>query len=74
MSDVKQLSALVDRLVFVMAMSSANDIVEQLENFLKILKEEQVFNQSSDHSVIRFLHPKDLQVNNSLISYNVLYQ
>lgn len=56
-------------ILFVMATTSANGVIEQLEKLLKILKEEQVFDQSGDRPVIQFLHPKDLQVNNNLICY-----
>ncbi|XP_071625794.1 cysteine sulfinic acid decarboxylase-like isoform X1 [Temnothorax longispinosus] len=58
-----QICRLVDHfnILFVMAASSANDIIELLEKFLKILKKEQVFDQSGDHPVVQFLYPKDLQ-------------
>jgi len=48
-----------------MTASNSNNIIELLENFLKILKEEQVFDRSSDYSII--IHLKDSQVNNSLV-------
>lgn len=50
-----------------MATSSTNGVIELLEKFLKILKEEQVFDET--RSFIPMLHSKDLQVNNSLIFY-----
>lgn len=67
----KRICGLVVRfnILFVMAASSTNDVIELLEKLLKILKEEQVFDQSGDRPVIQFLHPKDLQVNSNLFSY-----
>ncbi|KYN23271.1 Cysteine sulfinic acid decarboxylase [Trachymyrmex cornetzi] len=43
-----------------MAASSANGVIELFEKFLKILKEEQAFDQT-DRPVIQSLHPEDLQ-------------
>jgi len=54
-------------ILFVMAASSTNDIIDLLERLLKILKEENAFNRSDDQPVIRFRHPHYLQVNNSSI-------
>lgn len=46
-----------------MAEPSINNIATMLENLLRILKEEHVFNRSGDQRVIQFLHPEKLQVN-----------
>ncbi|KAL6262929.1 hypothetical protein P5V15_005717 [Pogonomyrmex californicus] len=52
--------------LFAMAASSTNGIpntssvVELLEKFLKILKEERVFDQSNDQPVVRFCYPSSL--------------
>jgi len=43
--------------------SNANDVVNQLKNFLKIFKKKQVFERSDDHLVIQFLYLKDFFVN-----------
>ncbi|XP_029171406.1 cysteine sulfinic acid decarboxylase [Nylanderia fulva] len=49
-----------------MAELSINNIATTLENILKILKEEHVFDRSGDHRVVEFLHPKELQSTISL--------
>lgn len=46
-----------------MAEPSTNNIATMLENLLRILKEEHVFDRSGDQRVIQFLHPEELQVN-----------
>lgn len=46
-----------------MAEPSTNNIATRLENLLRILKEEHVFDRSEDQRVIQFLHPEELQVN-----------
>ena len=43
--------------------SNANDVVNQLKNFLKIFKKKQVFERSNDHLVIQFFYLKDFFVN-----------
>lgn len=53
--------------LFAMAASSTNGIIDLLEKFLKILKEEHAFDRSDDQPVVRFRYPAYLQVNNSLI-------
>ncbi|XP_072759805.1 acidic amino acid decarboxylase GADL1 [Anoplolepis gracilipes] len=44
-----------------MAESSHNDIATLLENLLKILKEEHVFDKSGNQPVVKFVHPEELQ-------------
>ncbi|XP_020295181.1 cysteine sulfinic acid decarboxylase-like [Pseudomyrmex gracilis] len=46
--------------LFTMDEPGINDTIELLERFLKILKEEQVFDQNAHHPVVRFLHPSEL--------------
>ncbi|XP_011693292.1 PREDICTED: cysteine sulfinic acid decarboxylase isoform X1 [Wasmannia auropunctata] len=46
--------------LFAMAASSTNDIIELLETFLKILKEEHVLDRSDDQPVVRYLFPAQL--------------
>ncbi|KAG5317601.1 GADL1 decarboxylase, partial [Pseudoatta argentina] len=48
-------------MLFVMAASNANGVIELLEKLIKIFKEEQVFDQTDDGPVMQFLHPKALQ-------------
>jgi len=50
-----------------MAASSTNGIIDLLEKFLKILKDEHALDRSGDQPVIQFHHPEDLQVNNNSI-------
>jgi len=47
-----------------MATSSTDGIIDLLEKFLKLLKEENAFDRS-DQPVIQFHFPEYLQVNNS---------
>lgn len=49
--------------------SSTNNVVTMLENLLRILKEEHVFDRSDDQRVVQFEHPEVLQVNISFISH-----
>ncbi|KAL6445952.1 hypothetical protein ACFW04_000967 [Cataglyphis niger] len=41
--------------------SSTNNVVTMLENLLRILKEEHVFDRSGDQRVVQFAHPEVLQ-------------
>lgn len=46
-----------------MATSSRAETVKLLEDVLRILKEEGVFNDPHKKPVVEFIHPKELQVN-----------
>lgn len=60
--------------LFAMAASSTNGIIDLLEKLLKILKEEHAFDRSDDQPVIRFRYPANLQVNNSSIFSSTVVQ
>lgn len=53
--------------LFAMAASSTNGVIDLLEKLLKILKEEHAFDRSDDQPVVQFRYPAYLQVNNNLI-------